>query len=330
MNEISYSNIKRGCTILMDTFCATGCEYCLMSSREKNKAEYGFDNILPFLKTFHPHGITIFGGDTFYDTVQIKDVVNSIVTLPTLKSIKSVSELSKLKRDFDIRTWVYQICMEHEIRCGVEFSIDLEDKKSGDFHQILSDFCKITQIPVIQLTTVITSEQIMSGKLPKLYQQLVDTYSKCEHGIFFARILLDHNSVHKKTYGIEEKINEFFDSVTYTRNMIPNIFSKNYCRMTDGENVYINQKGEVVLCGHTGYKHDMKPISLLNKPIDYHDIRSEIFDFKSKINLGVCNSCEAQKLCSNCIKVQDTTIIDGTQDICMYYKNLYKRSIKEQ
>lgn len=326
MTEISsIKNVKKECTILIDTFCSTGCEYCNMHSLKKNPAVYGFEKILPFLKTFEPNVITIFGGDTFYDEDQIKKVTNTVLQIPTLLKIQSVSEITKLERDLDIRTWLYQQCVDNNIQCGVEFSLDLKDKKSGDFYQILSEFCKRNNPPVVTLISVITSEQLMSGELPELYDQLIQTYTKCEHGIFFTKISLDYNSIHKKTTGIEQKINEFLDSIKFSHNVIPHIFTKNYCKLTDGKGISINQKAELVMCSYTGYKHDITPISLLDENITYQQIKQSIFDFKKQSGNDVCKACEARELCNNCIKVQNNAVIDGTQDTCIYYKHLYKK-----
>lgn len=315
-------------TIQTDTFCGTGCEYCCLPSREKNKAEYGFERLRNFCDIVKPGLIIPFGGDTYYDVQQSTDIFKFACSLDYVHTIATVSELPKLKRDIKTIAMLNEIVMAASKKYSLQFSADLFGNKTayGD-RQYLEELQKVTGIRNYLLTCVLTPQMLMQEDVPAAFKRFMDAYYNIDVGFIEVKINFDYNSARYKVPGLEAKTKEFMDSIYYTHNVVPFIVKDKFaCRI--GNSYTISPAGVIDACGIIVHEDNIgkgKHNALDITPERYEALLLDSAEHELKHNTLYCEKCDSKEYCKRCIKyVATAKDFDGTQAVCQFYKTFEK------
>lgn len=320
-------NDTKGATILIDTFCATGCTYCELSTHKKNQFELPYESLDSYMSVVKPESIIIFGGDTFYDHDNITRAYKYACSLDHVKSVKSISEIQKIERDFDIRVKVAKICKDNNKHCGISFSLDIGGKKTGIYVDSLNALYRETGI-TITFDSVITVNDVNTDGIARL-KQLISEYNGLEFKSFF-NIILDYRAVTTKDIDpekLQEFVNELLDMITTYDNKLLLLLRQNTCSVRGGMGDLINQQGRLSTCGKVRPEYDMDYINVseIKTDIDYLRLKEFKYKFRKKTFNNTCAECPARIICCRCPKF--VNLIDGKvgeTDTCLFYKTLYR------
>jgi len=316
--------------MLVDTFCATGCSYCHLATREKNPASYGYEKLNNLMKYIRPKSITVYAGDTFYNHDNIKKAYEYALSIPSVLKVQSVSEIQKLYRDFDIRTEIFDMCLSRGKNCGVEFSLDLAGTKSGNYVDLLNAFYAETGTP-ISFTCVLTMEQVLTPDIDIIIKEYMNTYK----GLNFlgtVGIALDYNSALTRSSDYNTILNQvekvfaaFYGSVDIMsfKGLRPQLLSQRGCLSRQAQTL-VKYDGMLSTCGKVRPDLDITPISALDMSRDnYETFYDSKLVFQKEVNFDICETCEAKNICVRCPKfILQSKNFDGTADTCMFYKSM--------
>lgn len=317
-----------GVTLLIDTFCATGCDYCELSTHKKNQFQMPYESLDDYMNVVQPANVIIFGGDTFYDHENIIKAYTYVAGLHHVKSIASVSEIQKIDRDFDIRAKVAKICKDNNKYCGISFSLDIGGKKTGDYVDTINRLVEVTgSYP--SFDSVITVNDINTDGIDRL-KSLVETYQRLTFKTTL-NIILDYRAV--ITTNIDKsKLVKFIDElnvmVNDTSKQLMVRYRTNQCSVRGGQGDLINQEGRMSTCGKVRPEYDMEYINVkdVRTEQDYLRLKEMKYKFRIKTYNDICAMCPANKICCRCPKF--VNLIDGKvgqQDTCLFYKEIYSR-----
>lgn len=322
--------------ILIDTFCATNCSYCNLPSRGKNPARYGYNKLDNLVKWSTPDRISIFGGDTFYDHSNIREVYDYFISTPC-NHTHVTSEIQKLPRDFDIRVETTLKCQNAGKVASSEFSADLDGKKSGNFVKELNEYAKASKLGSITLNCVLTVKHLIDPDILSKIEEYLDTYSGLE---FYGNVVfnLEHSSA--QTYLLRD-LDVYTLIKSIQEKLKPNIkfgsqgIIGTIPRMNQYNGCYIRGKAAVVLpdgslsaCFKFDPKLDIQEkISALNISLEEYTRYQEIrHAFNKPLLPKSCIDCEAKPICSLCPKksVLNPNFDKMGSDLCLFYKSLFK------
>lgn len=280
-----------------------------------------------------PKLITVYGGDTFYNHANIRQAYTYACSVPSVIKVQSVSEIQKLEKDFDIRSEMISLCRSNNKTCGVEFSLDLEGPKSGDFVSLLNQFATYNNLESINFSCVLTIDQILDDNLGQKIAKYLKTYDALT---FFGNLSLnlDYNAVTTKKATYEtmlKKTEELFNALYVCRDvnlsggLRPKLLYKHGCLARSAQSL-VKYDGMLSTCGKVKPEFDIIPVSAVNMSKEFYSKFLESKqEFKKIVTYPICEACEAKPICGRCPKfINEAPIFDGTSDTCMFYKALFE------
>lgn len=317
-------------TLLIDTFCATGCEYCELEHREKNPIDFEYEELTDFFNLEKPKKVVVFAGDTFYNKENILKAYSYLCGLPYVERILSISEVAKLHRDLDIRVECIRMCRNVGKISEGHFSLDLYGRKSGYYAEDINLFVKESQLPHMYFDSVLTINDLMNPTLIEDFLAYMSYYRNNLSSAHQYRIKLDYNSVTTNTVKsytkILDRVRELMEAIGTVRanvrdkGFVPSLSISSACSIRSNNNL-IKYDGILSMCGKVRPEFDI-PMVYSARNIDettYKNFLDSKLKFIEQTKNAVCESCVAKDTCGRCIKYIDRVDgFDGDSDMCSY------------
>lgn len=322
--------------VQLDTFCGTGCTYCVLPSNKPDKAKYGFDNLAPLVKLTEASRIIMFGGDTYYDPKQIKALFMFCMENENITEVAAVSELWKLERDMKLIIELQEIAEQYDKSFLCEFSADLFGSKAVTSSKSLVHlFSKIPQ-NFISMNCVLTANQLSVLDCNKAVSNLIQVLTDDVLPNLTLNIKFDYDSCERYIDGLEEKAESFMRSLYRTQRVTPYIANTatsqgSSCRVRQG-GITVDTKGSIGACSIAAPSRDIptdvKVLDITREILD--GVIKEIDEYAERIENDKCRSCEAKDVCSRCVKAINKAHTNFTEDVatCQFYKTFHRLSLE--
>lgn len=357
MNNVITSNARplgglKKLNILMDTYCATGCDYCFFAKRRKHPMSYEMEQLDGFVDRYQPSTITVFGGDTFYDINLIEKTFHYFGKKDYVKGFFAISELGKLKDDFDKIVSLIELAKSYGKTFYIRFSIDMLGVKSNvDALQYLQKLYPIMGIKEIQLNSILTADMLMSDNICNAYSDLLKIYGANDTGIKLSLFFkLNYESAIPAIPGLEEKTEVFFRHLKSTETLYPFFYynsriaecTSRYCQPSrlpmDADHMQnslmVDNFGNINTCSNVDQYFDVSVSALNMKEHEYQKLLRTVNYYKThNTDIEYCRECPAKLTCMRCIKYLKEGISNFPPDtefvVCQFYKTIHKLSLPE-
>lgn len=304
-------NVNKILTVELDTFCNTGCEYCMLGTNDPNPADYDFSKIGEFLEKWECDRAIIWAGDPFYKKSSFLRLYNSMVTT-RLKTIQLNVEAHKVMKYESLIHEIVRIANENGVRLYFNIGNDISGKKVCSN---LRDVCQFINdnIHKSSLVALIRDSDIMDPEFlsRRMFEILVDSEGLVGSTFRFDISGVDipgdeiRTNLMKAFHMTKKKVDEAGLRPNNNIFIVPKHSSspKPDCTRNELFQISLDVKGNFKHCVKTYKENDISDIINIEEE-KYDEAIQIISDYrKSFIDLyDKCNSCYANDDCYNCHK----------------------------